>query len=65
MSDHSKALATEREKFEAWGNAKGAHIERSWNGECYENRLVESAWQGWCTRASLISECSQAQGGKK
>ena len=36
-----------REAFEKWGNAKGAHIERSWNGEFYENRLVESAWQGF------------------
>jgi len=44
MADSSQAA---RQKFEKWGNAKGAHVERSWNGEYYENRLVESAWQGW------------------
>ena len=56
MTEAEKRARQERERFQKWGNAKGAHIESSWNGEFYENKLVESAWQGWQARASEESD---------
>ena len=46
----------QRAEFEKWGNAEGANVGCSWNVDHYENRLVESAFQGWCAgRAALTS----------
>ena len=42
----NNAAGSEREAFEAWANAKGT-MGNSWNGECYDNILHESAWQAW------------------
>ncbi|MEE5138693.1 hypothetical protein V2J83_24650 [Pseudomonas alliivorans] len=58
-----------REEFEAWANGRyGWEIhdpyrdesERtlsSWNGERYENRIVEGMWVGWqASREALVIE---------
>ena len=50
-----------RERFQVWANAKGAHVEASWNGEFYENRLVESAWQGYKARDGEACQASACE----
>ncbi len=42
----------ERARFEKWANAKGT-MGNSWNGEYYENKLHDAAWQSW--QAALSS----------
>lgn len=52
-------LIGEREAFEKWANAKGT-MGNSWNGECYDNILHESAWQAWqAARAAEAPDISK------
>lgn len=56
----SQLVEKARQAFERWGNAKGAHVECSWNGRYYENKLVDTSFQGWqAGRESLVREIAE------